>query len=145
FWDGNTLITWTSNIQGWFTHSSWEYSSQLQVIEIWSERQDAEGNFLGLEHESIFYDPQAFLEPVRDMRFFSRLGDYADFPPINHSHCNQTIFHDEDGRAAQVSPGTTIDYTVRDLYDRPWAQIWEEYFEEGMSRPQEDDSLGGFR
>lgn len=145
FWDGNTLITWTSNIQGWFTHSSWEYSSQLQIIEIWSERQDSAGNFLGLEHETIFYDPQVFLEPVRDMRFFSRLGDYAEYAPINHSHCNQTIFHDEDGRAGQVSPGTTINYTVLDLYDRPWAQIWEEYFEDAMSGAQEDDSLGGFR
>lgn len=145
FWAGNTLVTWTSNIQGWFTHSSWEYSSQLQIIEIWSERQDAAGNFLGLEHETIFYDPQVFVEPVRDMRFFSRLGDYADYAPINHAHCNQTIFHDADGRASQVSPGTTIDYTVLDLYDRPWAKIWEEYFEDGMNRPEEDDSLGGFR
>ena len=24
-----------------------------------------------------------------------------------------------------------IDYTVRDLFDRPWARIWEEYFEKG--------------
>src|SRR5690606_17816155 len=43
FWHGNTLITWTSNIQGWFTHGSWEYSSKLQLIEIWSERRDAQG------------------------------------------------------------------------------------------------------
>ena len=34
FWDDDALITWTSNIQGWFTHSSWEYSSKLQTIEI---------------------------------------------------------------------------------------------------------------
>jgi hypothetical protein len=53
-------------------------------------------------------------------------------------------FLGEDGRGTQVSPGTTIQYKVRDLYDRPWARIWEEYFEDGMSRPQEDDSLGGF-
>ena len=26
FWNDNVLVTWTSNIQGWFTHSSWEYS-----------------------------------------------------------------------------------------------------------------------
>ena len=65
--------------------------------------------------------------------------------PYNVSQCIQTIFLGEDGRNTQVSPGTTIQYKVRDLYDRPWAQIWEEYFEDGMSRPVEDDSLGGFR
>jgi hypothetical protein len=145
FWDGTTLITWTSNIQGWFTHGSWEYSSALQLIEIWSERHDANGDLLGLEHETVFYDAEAFVEPVRDIRFFARTGNYADFEPLAHEHCNQTIFLGPDGRGAQVSPGTTIDYTVRDLYDRPWARVWEEFFEQGMSRPDEDDSLGGFR
>ena len=48
FWHDNALITWTSNIQGWFTHSSWEYSNNMQIIEIWSERQNSAGNFLGL-------------------------------------------------------------------------------------------------
>jgi hypothetical protein len=145
FWDGATLVTWTSNIQGWFTHGSWEYSSNLQLIEIWSERRDESGKLLGLEHETVFYDPEAFVQPVRDIRFFVRTGSYAEFDPIAHEHCNQTIFLGPDGRGSQVSPGNTIDYTVRDLYDRPWARIWEEYFEQGMSRPEEDDSLGGFR
>jgi len=44
-----------------------------------------------------------------------------------------------------VPPGTTIDYKVRDLFDRPWARIWEEYFEKGMQRPKSDDTLGGFK
>jgi len=145
FWHDNALITWTSNIQGWFTHSSWEYSNNMQIIEIWSERQNSSGNFLGLEHETIFYDPDVFVEPVRDIRFFTYTREYDDFTPFPHAHCNQTIFLGEDGRAAQVSPGTTIDYTVYDLYDRPWAKIWEEYFEEDMQKPDEDDSLGGFR
>lgn len=145
FWNGHVLVTWTSNVQGWFTHSSWEYSSNLQLIEIWGERFDRDGNFLGLEHETIFYDPEVFVQPLRDLGFFSRLGDYADYPPLNHVHCNQTIFTGPDGRATQVSPGTTIDFTVYDLYDRPWAKIWEAYFEAGMNRPEEDDSLGGFR
>lgn len=145
FWDGNALITWTSNVQGWFTHSSWEYSSRLQLIEIWSERHDSDGSFIGLEHETVFYDPDVFVEPVRDIRFFAYQGEYTDFAPFTLEHCNQTIFLGEDGRGTQVSPGTTIEHTVRDLYDRPWARIWEEYFEQGMSRPAEDDSLGGFR
>lgn len=84
----------------------------------------------------MFYDPEAFVEPVRDIRFFPRQGDYDDYAPFTLEHCNQTIFTGEDGRATEVSPGTTIQYTVRDLYDRPWARIWEEYFEDGMERPE---------
>ena len=145
FWDGDTLITWTSNVQGWFTHSSWEYSNQMQLIEIWTPRRFADGKFAGLEHETIFYDPEAFVQPVRDIRFFSRRGDFRDAPPIHHDHCNQTIFVGEDGRGTQVPPGTTINYTVRDLYDRPWARIWEQYFEKDMKRPVAAEDLGGFK
>lgn len=144
FWDGNALITWTSNIQGWYTHGSWEYSSSMQLIEIWSERRDAAGKFLGLEHETVFYDPEAFVAPVRDIRFFSYTGGYADAAPITYEHCNQTIFLGPDGRASPVPPGTTIEYKVLDLYDRPWAKVWEEHFEQNMTKPEEDDSLGGF-
>ena len=145
FWDGETLVTWTSNIQGWFTHSSWEYSNQMQLIEIWSPRHFADGRLAGLEHETVFYDPEAFVQPVRDIRFFSRRGDYKDGAPFHLEHCNQTIFVGEDGRGTQVPPGTTIPYTVRDLYDRPWARIWEQYFERGMQRPVEQEGLGGFK
>jgi hypothetical protein len=34
---------------------------------------------------------------------------------------------------------------VRDLFDRPRARIWEEYFEKGMQRPASNDTLGGFK
>lgn len=30
FWDKKTLITWTSNIQSWATHSAFEHSSEMQ-------------------------------------------------------------------------------------------------------------------
>jgi hypothetical protein len=156
FWDGDTLITWTSNVQGWFTHSSWEYSNRMQIIEIWTPRRFADGRpaspkpgggggFAGLEHESVFYDPEALVQPLRDIRFFSRRGDYKDGAPFHLDHCNQTIFPGDDGRGTQVPPGTTIQYKVRDLYDRPWARIWEEYFERGMKRPAAADDLGGFK
>ena len=103
------------------------------------------GNFAGLEQETIFYDPEAFVQPVRDIRFFSRRGDLTDAPPFHLDHCNQTIFVGEDGRGTQVPPGTEIKYKVRDLYDRPWARIWEEYFEKGMKRPADADGIGGFK
>jgi hypothetical protein len=138
FWDGDALITWTSNIQGWFTHSSWEYSSKLQTIEIWTPRSDPQGNVLGLEHEAIFYDEEALQQPVRNVRFLARQGELNDVPPNTLTHCNQTLFL-VDGRATPLVPGTVIEYKVEDLYGRPWAAVWEEYFEQGMQRPKGED------
>jgi hypothetical protein len=138
FWDGDALITWTSNIQGWFTHSSWEYSSKLQTIEIWTPRSDPQGKVLGLEHEAIFYDEEALQQPVRNVRFLARQGELNDVPPNTLTHCNQTLFL-VDGRATPLVPGTIIEYKVEDLYGRPWAAVWEEYFEQGMQRPKSED------
>ncbi|MSO82036.1 MAG: hypothetical protein EXQ53_01885, partial [Acidobacteria bacterium] len=34
FWNGNTLVTWTANVQAWtLSHSMFEFSSALEVIE----------------------------------------------------------------------------------------------------------------
>jgi hypothetical protein len=38
-----------------------------------------------------------------------------------------------------MSPGQTIEYTIPDMYGRPWAQMWEQYFEQDMERPQQED------
>jgi hypothetical protein len=138
FWDGDALITWTSNIQGWTTHSSWEYSSKLQTIEIFTPRKDAQGKLIGLEHEAVFYDAEGLVQPIRAVRFLPRLGDLNDVPPNNLTHCNQTLFL-VNGRATPLVPGATIQYRVEDLYGRPWAAVWEEYFEKGMQRPKSED------
>jgi hypothetical protein len=138
FWDGDALITWTSNIQGWFTHSSWEHSSKLQTIEIFTPRMGSRGELLGLEHEAIFYDDEALAEPVRAVRFLPRQGELNDVAPHNVAHCNQTLFL-VNGRATPLVPGATITYRVEDLYGRPWAAVWEEYFEQGMQRPADED------
>lgn len=143
YWDNETLVTWTSNIQGWFTHASWEHSDNLQTVEIWSPRYGADGVLLGLEHETVFYDPDALVEPVRSVRFLPRIGEFNDAAPINYNHCNQTIFSVE-GRGTPVAPGSIIEnFVVPDLYGRPWAQVWETYFEDGMQRP-EGEALFGF-
>jgi len=34
-----------------------------------------------------------------------------------------------------------IPYKVPNLYDRPWARIWEEYHETGMQRPPEKEII----
>ena len=73
FWDNDTLITWTSNIQGWKVHGAFEYSNKMQTIEIYTPNRDAAGKFLGLNHEAIFYDPEALVEPVRIVRNYVKI------------------------------------------------------------------------
>jgi hypothetical protein len=138
FWDGDTLITWTSNIQGWMVHGAFEYSNKMQTIEIYTPNRDANGNFVGLNHEAIFYDPEALVEPIRIIRNYVKTSGFEEGDPYVFVECVQTIFP-INGRATSVSPGTVIEYRVPDMYGRPWAQIWEQYYEQGMERPQAKD------
>ena len=138
FWDGDTLITWTSNIQGWMVHSAFEYSSRMQTIEIYAPNRDATGKLVGLNHEAIFYDPEALVEPIRIVRNLERLSGFETGEPYTYIECVPTIFPIE-GSATPVSPGTVISYEVPDLYGRPWAQIWNKYWEQGMEKAQQAD------
>ena len=138
FWDGDTLITWTSNIQGWMTHAAYEHSNKLQTIEIYTPNRDADGKFLGLNHEAIFYDPEALVEPVRIVRNFLKQSSFREGDPYVFIDCVQTIFP-VNGTATPLTPGARFEYEVLDMYGRPWAHLWEEYWEEGMERPEEED------
>jgi hypothetical protein len=134
FWDDETLITWTSNVIPWITHGVFEFSGKMQTIEIFSPRRTPAGELAGIEHEIVFYDPDAFVEPLRLVQVHIRTGSLADADPFIYARCIQTIFP-VDGRPTPQSPGTTIPYTVPDMYGRPWAQIWERYFEKDMKPP----------
>ena len=138
FWDDDTLITWTSNIQGWKVHAAFEFSNMLQTIEIYTPLRDDSGEFIGLNHESVIYDSEALVEPIRIVRNIMKQGEFTDSVPYVYVECVQTIFP-IDGLATPVTPGDVIEYQVPDMYDRPWARIWEQYFEQGMDRPEEDD------
>jgi len=138
FWDGDSLITWTSNIQGWSSHAAFEFSNRMQTIEIYSPNRDESGNFLGLNHESILYDPEALVEPVRIIRNITRQSGFEQGDPQPFIECVQSIFPIS-GIGTPVSPGTVIEYEVPDMYGRPWAKLWEQYREEGMQKPQEED------
>src|SRR5262245_65897166 len=74
FWDGTTLVTWTANVQGWtLTHSMFEFSDKMETVETWKPAFDSGGKFIGLNHEAVFYDPDAFVAHVLDtFRFASR-------------------------------------------------------------------------
>ena len=139
FWDGDILITWTSNIQGWKAHSAFEFSSQMQTIEIYTPNRDADGNFLGLNHESILYDPESFVEPVRIVRNMNKVNEFTDpdLQPIVFIECFQNIFP-VDGNAVPIPAGTVIEYEVPDMYGPPWDKIWRDAFEQDMSGSGDD-------
>jgi hypothetical protein len=139
FWDGDVLITWTSNVQGWKAHSAFEFSSQMQTIEIYTPNRDEAGNFTGLNHEAIFYDPEALVEPLRIVRNLNKINQFddADATPYPFIECIQNIFP-VDGRAQPFSPGQQIPYVLPDMYGRPWDKIWSDNFEQEMQK--EEDS-----
>jgi hypothetical protein len=138
FWDGEALISWTSNIQGWISHGGAEFSNKLQSIEIYTPRKNAAGKLIGIKHETVLYDEDAFVEPVRIMQTWNRAGRLNEHEPMTMMECIPQIFPDR-GKATPKTPGATFDFTLLDMYGRPWAQIWERYHEQGMQRPVEAD------
>jgi hypothetical protein len=143
FWDRETLVTWTSNVVPWITHGVFEHSGKMQTVEIFSPRRGPSGVLAGIEHEIILYDSDAFVQPLRLVQLHIKTGALGEVDPFNYARCIQTIFP-VNGRPLPLSPGATIEYTVPDMYGRPWAQIWEKYFENGMKRPN-DESLFEFK
>ncbi len=142
FWDGEALITWTSNIQGWISHGGFEYSSKMQSVEIYTPRKDASGALIGLHHEVVLYDPEALVEPVRIVHLLDRLPNQQQLDPLTMMECIPQSFP-VSGVTTPMSPGQLVEYRVPDIFGRPWAKIWEEYHEAGMQRPQAAKSRFG--
>ena len=138
FWDGEALISWTSNIQGWISHGASEFSNKLQSIEIYTPRKDAAGKLIGIRHETVLYDPGSYVDPVRIVQTWKRLGRLNENTPLTAMECVPHIFP-VNGTATPQTPGATFEYSLPDMYGRPWAQIWERYHEQGMERPAEED------
>jgi hypothetical protein len=141
FWDVDTLITWTSNIRGWISHGAAEFSNRLQTIEIYTPRKDDSGHVVGIEHEAVLYDPEAFVEPVRIVQYWQRGGKLNEGGPYPFLDCIQQNYP-VDGFTTPLPPGTTFEYTIPDVYARPWAEIWEKHFENGMQRPRPASRFG---
>jgi hypothetical protein len=138
FWDGEVLVTWTSNIQAWISHGGAEYSSKLQTIEIYSARKDPKGKLIGIRHEAVLYDEDSLVDPVRIVQTWDRIGRLNENDPLTVLECVPHIFPIR-GVATPVTPGTRFEYDLPDTYGRPWAQIWEQHHEQGMKRPAEED------
>jgi hypothetical protein len=143
FWDGEALITWTSNIEGWISHGGAEFSHQLQTIEIYTPRRDGNGKFIGIRHEAILYDQEALADPVRIVENWTRAGNLNQGDPFEILECVPAAYPVK-GVATPKLPGQTFEYTIPDVFARPWAQIWEQYHEQGMKNPDGPDDLFNF-
>ena len=82
----------------------------------------------------------ALVEPIRILERMDKRADFADasVDPIAFTECIQTIYP-VDGTATPLTPGRVIPFEVPDMYGRPWAQIWEKYWEQGMEKPEAED------
>ena len=134
FWNGNTLIAWTANVQGWtISHSMFEYSNEMQVIEV--IRPNANGTELIVE--ATFYDPEAFTRPLHTVTPWTlqnRLDDAETRFTWSECPTSGVVINGPNGRPTQLIPG---DERYVDYYGRPWAQVWEKYFEQGWKRPED--------
>ena len=140
FWDHDALITWTSNIQGWAAHGTFEFSNAMQTIEIYAPIRAPDGALLGLNDETVFYDKEALVEPIRIVRDYWKLSPVTEGEPVTYVECIPLTFPLE-GVATPVSPGTVIQYEVPDMYGRTWAAIWEKYWEIGMKRSEQVEDI----
>jgi hypothetical protein len=77
------------------------------------------------------------------VRDFRKTGGFEEGEPYVFPECIQTIFPVK-GLATPVPPGTVLEFEVPDMYGRPWAQIWEKYWEDGMQRPTQDEDIFSF-
>ena len=76
----------------WITHGVFEFSGQMQTIEIFSPRRDPTGELAGIEHEIVFYDPEAFVQPLRLIQVHIKTGELDEVDPFIYARCIQTIF-----------------------------------------------------
>ena len=135
FWDGTTLVTWTANVQPWtLSHSMFEFSDKIETVETYKPVYEADGKFVGLDHEAVFYDPEAFVQPLHATYRFVRQATSEDpNRRFTYIECLSNL-RNTNGRPTQL---TGADPRYIDYYGRPWAQNWEKYFEVGWDRPQD--------
>jgi hypothetical protein len=133
FWNGNTLVAWTANVQAWtVSHSMFEYSRSLEIIEVFRPAGDGKR----ITVEATFYDPEAFTRPLHIVTPWEMEAGPMD-PEARHTfvecRVQSTIVNGPDGRPTQL---TFADDGYIDYFGRPWAQNWEKHFEQGWKRPE---------
>jgi hypothetical protein len=131
FWDGEALVIWTANVQGWtLSHSMFEFSNSMEIIEIIRPGPDG-----GLIVEATFYDPETFTQPLHTVTPWNQTANIDDPQRrLTYAECRvqSTILNGPDGRPTQL---TFFDEGFIDYFGRPWAQNWENNLEQGFERP----------
>ena len=135
FWDGETLVAWTANVQAWTQHTMFEFSSRFEAVETFKPIYDASHAFVGIDYEAVWYDPEAFAQPLRLRDRFLRRAPAGD-PQARFTfiECLSNI-KDVNGRPKQL---TADDPGYVDYYGRPWAKTWEKWFEQGWTKPGDE-------
>lgn len=138
FWDGTTLVTWTANVQAWgISHGMFEFSDKMEAVETWKPVYD-NGKLVGLDHDTVFYDPIAFVQPLRvTYRYVKVATPAAPNYRYTYIECLSNI-KDVNGRPTQLTAGDP-DYV--DYYGRPWARDWEKWFEKGWKDTPNENSV----
>jgi hypothetical protein len=132
FWDGETLIAWTANVQGWTQHTLFEFSNKMESVETFKPLYDAKHNLIGIDHEAVWYDPEAYVQPLHvKERFLRRAAAGDPTARFTFIECLSNI-KNVNGKPKQLSRD---DPNFIDYYGRPWAQNWEKWFEQGWDRP----------
>ena len=136
FWDGDALVIWTANVQGWtLTHSMFEFSNSMEIVEVVRPSENGQD----LVVEATFYDPEAFVQPLHIVTPWIYKGG-IDNPENRHTfiecRVQSTIINGPDGRPTQL---TFFDEGYIDYFGRPWAQNWEKHFEQGWEKPQTNE------
>jgi hypothetical protein len=135
FWDGDTLVSWTANVQGWTEHTMFEFSNKMETVETFKPLYDDNHRFIGLDHEAVWYDPDAFAQPLRVRDRFLRRAEAGNANArFTYIECLSNIKNVK-GRPTQLTKG---DPGFIDYYGRPWAQNWEQWFEKGWQKPKDD-------
>lgn len=138
FWDGETLVMWTANVQGWAQHTMFEYSNKLESVETFKPLYGEGHKLLALQHEAVWYDPEAFVQPLRATdRYIPRAAAGDPNARYTFIECLSNI-KNVNGRPKQLAKGEPgfIDY-----YGRPWAENWEQWFEQGWKKPDDDMAM----
>ncbi len=137
FWDGDTLVAWTKNVQPWtISHSMIEYSDKFQVVETFKPVFDANHKFIGLDEEAILYDQDAFQQPLKvGFRYVRNSTPENTDKRFTYIECKGNL-RNLNGRAVQL---TKIDPRFVDYYGRPWAQLWSGYYEKDWVKPGSED------
>src|SRR4030095_14676105 len=75
FWDGNTLVAWTANVQGWtVSNFMFEYSNSLEIVETFTPSPDGKT----ITVDATFYDPEAFTRPLHTVTPWERQAPPED-------------------------------------------------------------------